>query len=400
MKTPPALAFMLESVNQARLFAPVIALLRAQGQATNVLCTDATAAGREARRRAAEADWEICDLPAVGDFDVWLPLWAARMVSARRRLRDAITAERYRCLIVGNDIAPVSSHLVESARRCGVPTVLVQDGVRPLQRPALRQPLRARLHHAVRLRLMTWSARAPIYGGRALTAVAAAGRALGDTLRRAGLPTDHVRVVGAPAYDAWADQLALRPRPVAEPPDAVVLFAQQDLDGLPREESVRFCRAVIRRVCLEAGQTLVCKLHPRSALSPALMTELEPAASKRLVVPDPLAPIGPLLDGTVVLVTAYSTVALEAIYRGVPVLFADWTGCPFYLAGPEHGAELGWVGREEDLPDMLRRALTDADVRAALWNAQRAWAETHVLPPDGRAAERIATLIAECAVLA
>lgn len=88
------------------------------------------------------------------------------------------------------------------------------------------------------------------------------------------------------------------------------------------------------------------------------------------------------------LITFYSTIAVEAMILGRPVVTVNLTGLPDPLPFAREGAALG-VYREEDLPAAIEKALDDAPTRARLAEGARRFLQVEIGEEDGRATERI-----------
>lgn len=387
--------FAMENINMARLFRPVVELLAGQGDRCLALCSRASADAASARDECERLGFDVFDLPPTPSLDVRLPRLPLAVRATRRRLADVAQGAGLDCLVAGNDQALLSGQLVESARRHAVPSVLVQDGLRVRWRDGGGGvALRGRLHLFLRRKIMDWGSEVPVYGGRGLTAIAAAGEVLREDLEKSGVTRPRIVLTGNPNYDYL--QGVMHGAPVPVPRDdsfARILFVQQDLESVHPLRLAEYHRSIIRAICVGCVRNLVFKLHPRSIFSPEEIRVLVPNVGEFLDVPEKTTPIGNLLEDAHLLVTTYSTVAIEAIYRGIPVLFADWLRTPAYLVDGEEGREAGWVPELTDLPPTVSQALRDAAFRDRLWIRQRQLAEQHMMPPDGKAAERIAVLI-------
>jgi glycosyltransferase involved in cell wall biosynthesis len=96
------------------------------------------------------------------------------------------------------------------------------------------------------------------------------------------------------------------------------------------------------------------------------------------------------------LITFYSTIAVEAMVLGRPVVTVNLTGAPDPLPFAREGAAIG-VYHEEDIADAIRRALDDPETRQRMAEAVRRFLPKEIGAEDGRATQRILSLAGDLA---
>lgn len=254
-------------------------------------------------------------------------------------------------LVVGNDRWWVGLGFVLAARARGIPTLCVQDGIT-----------------------------ADIAGWRWLAAdrLAASGVDWPRLLVRHGVAAERITITGQPRYDALCavrDRLGgadVRGALALDPAARYVLFASQP------HQTGEYVRQVLDAILQVPEANVLLRPHPSEA--PGKYDAWLGAGRVSL---RPADDIFALVRAADVVVTEYSTVALEAAILGVPVVTATFGGRP----SPVPYAELGLA-----IPAAGPAELTAA-VRAVV--AGRAAAvpgdllEELVGPLDGQSARRV-----------
>jgi CDP-glycerol glycerophosphotransferase (TagB/SpsB family) len=223
-----------------------------------------------------------------------------------------------------------------------------------------------------------------------------------ETMIGYGVPENRVICVGSPEYDDLATSLEARgdtdPRPTAVenlglPPDQpVVLFAHQEILGF------KAVRSTIRQIvdgCQRANASLLVKMHPRAPdaevkrLSTAFTNE-----ERMLIVRDECTSLEASLASSVC-ITAYSTVALEALICRRPIVLLPYLSSRYRLSYvSDYGVGID-VGSADELPDAVHRAVTDSDARRTWLSAIPAALEREIGVLDGRSIERTVEAILE-----
>lgn len=385
----------MENMNMVRLFSLVSPHLKNRGVKVSALCHDGTRAARDARQFCMDTGWNIKDLPSLGNLEVWLPRLFYLLPRAWRRLRNIASDYDLDCIVVGNDTTLITGPILKSAEQKGIPLVLVQEGVLPFKRDIGIYSKKMRLHIWIREWLQgRFSHHGSYYGGYGVTAIASFGERLKDELIGKGQDSSRIAITGNPMYDYMKDRSAREPVTAALSKDeANILFIHQDLEGYPLLQNKQFCRMVIQRICVEAQMRLIFKLHPRSVFEPEFIKSLVPESGSLLETPPKQEPISNLLKNVQVVMTVHSTVAIEAIYFGIPVVFLDCAPALYYLISPEMGKESGRVEKEDEISSFVLNMALDDGMRREVWKKQAEVANYHMITPDGKSSERVADLI-------
>jgi UDP-N-acetylglucosamine 2-epimerase len=133
---------------------------------------------------------------------------------------------------------------------------------------------------------------------------------------------------------------------------------------------------------------LVVKLHPKEDGALQRVMAAEMGLDDVVIVKERLVELLRICD---LLVTMHSTVAMEAIAIGKPVVTVNLTGEKDPYPYAESGAAIG-VYRREDLLPAVYAALEDPKIRRRLDEGRRRFVRDHLHGADGRASERIAQL--------
>jgi CDP-glycerol glycerophosphotransferase (TagB/SpsB family) len=307
------------------------------------------------------------------------------------------------------DLAPVAQPLIQTLLEVRLPMALpVVEGLQ-----AIIQHKRPQI--ILTVPDQRWNAKAAIELGRQAhipsvtiqaavisshprydTVVADRVAVIGDSSRRLweekGVPTEKLVVTGAPRFD---DKYRLDPRavervraflgvPLAKP---IITFATQPLSPTIIEQNVIH---VVRAADQFPDHQLVFKVHPRE--SPARYSELLAKLRAHKVITVQKIDLNALLQASALVVTGFSTTALEAMIFERPVLIINLTGEPDPVDYVNSGAALGAYA-PEDVVIQMERLLTDAHVREALAHARRKYVIDQLYRTDGHAAQRVAELI-------
>jgi glycosyltransferase involved in cell wall biosynthesis len=300
--------------------------------------------------------------------------------NVRRLIREMAPALLLLC--ADNDLP--ARIFVRVAEELQIPSVLLVDGL------ALGRNPRYRLAPLPRLKVLlaTLVHRMLRVGGLRGTSGVDRILVMNETSReeiiRHGVDHRRVAVVGSPEYDELAriereldaievnrrtrDRLGLiEGRPV-------VLFAHQSL-FLPRREEEAFIRELMNGVRACDG-ILIVKFHPRSGED---LEDWRAWAAREGFVPDQVVFLRDWSSSieavrmSAACVTVYSTVAVEALVLGTPLVLIQYLNTESVLPYAEkYGAAIA-VRSPNELRDAIVRAVTDEGTRAALrQNAQTA----------------------------
>lgn len=229
-----------------------------------------------------------------------------------------------------------------------------------------------------------------------------------------GSSPDRLVVTGAPHLERLVREAA-RPAPSAsvrvaalralgiDPARKLVVFAPDHFNigkltwdvTLAPAQHTAYVRAVLEALGRVPDAQLLIKLKADDRSGPrihGLIRRYGPSDA-RVVPAASWATLFPVADA---LVIAHSTVGLEALAYGVPVITVNLTGRPDRVDFAKEGAALG-VYEAAALAPALSAALFDAETRARLREAAPAFLASYAGAFDGDAATRIARLAEELA---
>ncbi|MEA3403212.1 MAG: hypothetical protein U9R79_18360 [Armatimonadota bacterium] len=176
--------------------------------------------------------------------------------------------------------------------------------------------------------------------------------------------------------------------------DRLVLVTTQPIEGRLRRTEPRWWLEGAAQACEELNALLVIKPHPHErdlARYRPLLRRHRRAA--RLIRHGEL-PLLRLIAAADVLITRFSTTALEAALLRTPVLTVNLSGGPDQYPYAEEGAALG-VWEYDDILPTLRSVLVEPEARQRSLQDQECFLDRHLGLRDGGATQRIADFIAE-----
>lgn len=213
--------------------------------------------------------------------------------------RTIVEMARPEVLVVGNDRWWVGQAFVRAAQQRGIPTVLMQDGLACDK--------------------ATWSWISADH-------VAAFSPVLQEVLVNHGVARDRITIAGQPRYDALCDKRrtrdgasvrAARAALVATSSSPCVLLATQ-----PHQDAGRVAVGIEALLQIDGVEVL---LRPHPNESPEKYAACIAANAERVSLCKGMS-IDALLDASDVVVTEYSTVALEGAILDIPVIIASFLG--------------------------------------------------------------------------
>ncbi len=215
-----------------------------------------------------------------------------------------------------------------------------------------------------------------------------------DAHLRMGAPEKNVFITGQPRFDL-IQRVKTNGREVLEKLNipagkGVVVLATQPLHSLwTEEERKEFLETIIEGLEQLPEKQLVIKLHPAEE-EEDYRALLGKTGWQVVLCRD--IDLYALLRACELLITVHSTVALEAMILGKPVITVNLTGRPDVMPYAASGAALG-VYRPEDLVPAMTRALSDPETRSELARNRKKFVYEHAYKLDGRATKRVAGLI-------
>jgi CDP-glycerol glycerophosphotransferase (TagB/SpsB family) len=140
----------------------------------------------------------------------------------------------------------------------------------------------------------------------------------------------------------------------------------------------------------------VFKIHPRE--DPKYYEDLLTRLDMSGIIITQKIELDALLQASSLVVTAFSTVALEAMILDRPVLIVNLSGEPDPIDFVRSGAALA-AYTPENVALQLERLLTDAGSGAALAQNRRQYIRDQMFRTDGQAAQRVADLILQMSTI-
>jgi len=239
-------------------------------------------------------------------------------------VEDLMERLRPRACVVGNDAAYLERLVLSAARRRGIRTVLVQDGLFPRRPRAGLTGLAGAALDAALAAMGAGVLASGRYGAAGCDAVAAMGPAFRDALIAHGAPPASVTVTGAPLFERGRERATAEARRAVRarlgvPPEAVLIayFTTNILTELGDRAGHALQLAEIESLAAALpaalpGGALAVKLHPMDRVEDHPLPGLT------------LAPLdldaGELVHAADAVATSFSAVLVEAAARGRPCL--------------------------------------------------------------------------------
>lgn len=340
--------------------------------------------------RAWRAHWRYAGV------DMWPLVGAGLKASVDRDVRlgvqhlalaeEALTRDRPDVVLVASETSLDNKALAVAARRRGIPLIAVQHGsIIARDDYLVDYTASAADLHGTHSKRWLYPDAVCLFGGDAR-------RVLADDL---SYPfPERLRVTGQPRFDAL-----LKPVPADErmrlmtffgldPRLRVVLVASQTFHIAGSAEA--FFAAILRAVAEECDIQLVIKPHPVE--NPSAHRRRCRAYGVPAVVLPANADVQAALKCADVLITSYSTVALEAMLASVPVLLLNLTGLDSVVPYGRDGAALE-VTEAQRTREAIRTLLDDHGARDRFRRAGRAYAAARLEGCDGLATGRVVNTV-------
>jgi len=215
-----------------------------------------------------------------------------------------------------------------------------------------------------------------------------------DLVINCGVDTSKVVVTGRPTYDALVraegrfDRDKICRRLKLDPARKIVVYCSENL---PLRDTERIAGAVCRAMKSFSDVQFIIKVHP-SELSISIYNKIAREIGVQVLVTKE-ENIYEVLFACDLMITGFSTTALDAMILDKPVITINFTGLPDPIPFAESGATIG-VYREEDLEPAIREGLYDDSVKERLRNDREKFVYEQTYLKDGKATERIVDLIA------
>ena len=276
-------------------------------------------------------------------------------------------------VVVHEDATGVTRAFLEGTRLWGVPSIHVPHGV------------------SFETRLIG----ADVHGSTHTDVIAAAGVVQRDWFLRRGVASEQIILTGNPAWDHLCTQSRVAPASLGLPPGPVVTVATTwiSADNAHRAVAIRehdqriwaAFRALARLRAAGLELRVILKLHPSA--SPEETDHSQHIASEAgisidLVARDRLAEI---LRASDVLVALPSTIAIEAVLVGTPVIVPEFSY--------EGDAVLSPPAAPEPLARVIQDVLSGSAATAEHAARRQDFLERYNGRCDGKAAERVTRLV-------
>ncbi len=212
-----------------------------------------------------------------------------------------------------------------------------------------------------------------------------------------GFPPDNIFIIGQPRFDLILkqkfDPTSLRKELGIPESKGIVILATQPLVEFylwTEREREKFIDTVTGAMKEFPEKRLVIKLHPDENIDIYQKILRGTSDDKTIICRD--TDTYELLNACDLLITFYSTVALEAMLFDKPVITLNLFDKPDIFPFAQSGAALGVYNQEELVP-AIREALYDTSIREELFKKSREFAAKQIFQPDGQASRRGAELI-------
>ncbi|PIN86283.1 hypothetical protein COV19_05740 [Candidatus Woesearchaeota archaeon CG10_big_fil_rev_8_21_14_0_10_44_13] len=207
-----------------------------------------------------------------------------------------------------------------------------------------------------------------------------------------GLPENKFMVTGQPRYDVLARREGI--------PGRDEMCSKLGIDGKKKvivlATQVPECNEKVVRAVYDAVKGmqdcfLVVKLHPAERTDRMYQDLRKETGIKNIVIGKDIHLYG-LLNACELMITVFSTTALEAMMLDRPVITINLTGEPDMMPYASSGAALG-VYKADDLKDAIEKVMHDRKTKEALDKNREKFVYGLVYKMDGKASERVYSLM-------
>lgn len=223
--------------------------------------------------------------------------------------------------------------------------------------------------------------------------ISVAGDFIRELIIKCGISENRVVVTGRPAYDAFIqaeqnyDKVEICKRLGLDPTKRILVYCTENLPQRETRDTVlTICNGIRRFSDLQ----VIIKVHP-AELSVSIYEEVAKMVGiKALVTRD--AKISEILFICDVMITGFSTTALDAMILDKPVITMNFTGLPDPIPFAESGAAVGVYERGE-IERAIEEGLYDETVKAKLRENRDQFVYEQAFRKDGKATDRVVSLI-------
>jgi hypothetical protein len=228
--------------------------------------------------------------------------------------------------------------------------------------------------------------------------VAVLGQSAKDVHIARGAPPENIFVTGQPRFDLMFSKKFNKERflsqlGIPQNKGIVVLATQQLVPMLwSKDERKAFIKTIAQAMGTFPDEQLVIKLHPAEHISDYQHLLKEIGCDNAILCQN--VDLYELLNACNLLMTVFSTVAVEAMLFNKPVICIEFTGRRSISYYTDDGAAIG-VHREEDLVPAMHKALYNLKVREKLEQNRKRFLSKSVYKPDGQTSKRVTDLITQ-----
>ena len=218
-----------------------------------------------------------------------------------------------------------------------------------------------------------------------------------DLVINCGVDEERIVVTGRPTYDALIraeekfDKTGICRRLGLDPSKKILVYCTENL---PLTETQRMAYAICNAVKDFLDVQSIIKVHPSELSLSVYDTVLKQVGIRALVTKE--ANIYEVLYVCDLMMTGYSTTALDAMILDKPVITLNLTGLKDPIPFAESGAAIG-VYNEKDLIRAIKNGLYDDSTKERLRRDREKFVYEQTYLRDGKATERIVNLTEEMA---
>lgn len=265
-------------------------------------------------------DLSLRKLSRVGQF--------FQILQVRRKLREYFRQMGRSILVVGDDWCPVERSAVAYAKEQGIPTVLIQDGA--LEANWLNWALARRRKQNLWIQLVRQVLRfgnlLPPLSRTNCDYLAVWGEYTRNEMIGRGVPSESIYVTGAPRFDEWVSrsrvQSSLQQKGKAKHQLLFVALLLSNFSvGISYEADCHTMESLEIFARSDPSWDVVVRPHPSE--DPEDYQRLFKSMNLTRLKLEPSVPLSTALNDCDVLLTHFSTVGIEAMILGKPVLCLD-----------------------------------------------------------------------------
>lgn len=214
-----------------------------------------------------------------------------------------------------------------------------------------------------------------------------------DLVISCGVAGDRIVVTGRPTYDALIraedhfNKTEICQKLGLNPAKKTLVYCTENL---PPKETQRMVYSICKAAKRLSNVQFVIKVHP-SELSLSIYEKVAREVGIQALITKG-ADIYEILYVCDLMITGYSTTALDAMILNKPVITINFTGLKDPIPFAESGAAIG-VYEEKDLESAIKNGLYDDSMRERLRHDRERFVYEQTFLKDGKATERVVNLI-------